>query len=160
MSIAEKFGYQQDSGVYGPLAIELDESTIVGSRQKMFGYIDAFVKHRIEHFFIPMIGDLLVNSVRGFSSTFTPIESMKTALLAETNEEDAERHMIAFLHEVQSGLSDAIEKYKAEYPRYLLPTDAQTYVNGKSLLSESDEAVLLAVLPGSKNLTYATGPDR
>ena len=158
MSIAVKFGYPQEAAAFGAVPIPGEDSAIVNSRQEMFDFIDVYANHRIEHLLSPMIGDLLVHSVRGFTTTFTPIENMKTALLANTNEEEAERHLIAFLHELQVGLPGAIETYKAEYPRFLFDTDIQTYTHGRPLLTEEAEAALREHVPGYENLTYATGP--
>lgn len=158
MSIAVKYGYHQDASAFGALALPIDDSAIVNSRQEMFSHIDAFVNHKIEQMFLPLLGDLLMNNVRGYRATFTPIETMRKALLTESIEEDAERHMIAFLHEVQRDLPAAIETYKAEYPRYLLSTDPQTHANGKALLSEAEEKVLRGFLAEGTTITYATGP--
>ena len=158
MSIAVKFGYPQEAAAFGSVPLPGEDSAIVNSRQEMFDFIDVYANHRIEHLLSPMIGDLLVHSVRRFTTTFTPIENMKTALLANTNEEEAERHLIAFLHELQVGLPGAIETYKAEYPRFLFDTDPQTYTHGKPLLTEEAEAALREHVPAYENLTYATGP--
>ena len=158
MSIGQTFGYQQGSDAFSALAIPINDSAILDSRADMFAYIDLWVNHKVEQLFLPMLGDLLVSTTRGFKSTFIPIETMRAALLTGTDEEEAERHMIAFLHEAQTGLADAILQYKAEYPKYLLSTDPQTYANGRDLLSENDERVMLARLQGNPKLTYATGP--
>ena len=158
MSIAVKFGYPQEAAAFGSVPLPGEDSAIVNSRQEMFDFIDVYANHRIEHLLLPMIGDLLVHSVRGFRTTFTPIENMKTALLADTNEGEAERHLIAFLHEMQVGLPQAIETYKTTYPRFLFDTDIQTYANGQPLLTEEAEAALREHVPAYQNLTYATGP--
>ena len=158
MSIAQKFGHPQGSDAFSALAIPINDSAILDSRAEMFAYIDLWVNHKVEQFFLPMLGDLLASTTRGFKSTFTPIETMRAALFTGTDAEEAERHMIAFLHEVQTGLADAIVQYKTEYPRYIFSTSPQTYANGRNLLSESSEQALLAALRGSVTFTYATGP--
>ena len=157
-----EFGYGQGLEVIAHASQQLglvDASGIFPTRDAMNTYIDNFVKYRLELLYVPVLGEgfnLLIGDP-DIALTFTPITTMRNTLLAGVDRETAERHMVAFMHELKTTLADEVSTYKASMPRYLLDTQTQKYENGEPLMSLEAETEFLRNNP-ARTITYATGP--
>lgn len=158
-----RFGHAQSPQLYSDSGFTMgiyDSSAIKNTREEMFAYIDNFVSCELEKIHLPLSGNMTALTIKGgdLLTTYIAIESMKTALLEGFMQEDEERYVLAFLHEVHSTIDAAVEKYKKDYPRYLNNTQPQLYTNGKPLVSLSREKEIIAGSSAITHLTYATGP--